>query len=196
MNQFAKRYIPVTLIAVATVLAPAFALAQEPPLDIDATAVSLGGISQPSGTVQITIHIERWSTPEDTARLRDAVVEKGGDALLRALTKAKPVGNISTAGRVGWDIHYASVTKLASGGRKIVFGTDRPMSFAERSNSTRSSEYEYLVGEVRVGPDGKGQGTLVPRAMVMYDDENKTVTIENYDTQPVRLTNVRVQGRK
>jgi hypothetical protein len=49
---------------------------------------------------------------------------------------------------------------------------------------------------MRVGPDGKGQGTLVPRASVMYDPEGRTLTVENYDSQPVRLTNVRVSARK
>ena len=85
---------------------------------------------------------------------------------------------------------------LPGGGERIVFATDRPMSFAERASGARSRDYEYLVGEVRVGPDGKGQGTLVPRANVMYDADNQTLTVENYDSQPVRLTNVRVSARK
>jgi hypothetical protein len=187
----------VTVLSIATVvLAPRPAPGQDVPLTLEAVAVSLGGISMRSGTVPITIRIDRWSTDQDRDRLRDAVVEKGDDALLKALQKTKPVGNLSTTGSLGWDIHYAHQVALPSGGRRIVFATDRPMSFAERTSGVRSRDYEYLVGEVRVGSDGKGEGKLVPRANVMYDSENNTLTIENYDTQPVRLSNVRLTSRK
>jgi hypothetical protein len=158
--------------------------------------VSLGGTTSRSGSAPITIHIERWSTDEEGSRLKDVLTEKGDDRLLEALQHAKPVGNISVTGNLGWDIHYAHAVTLPSGGRRIVFATDRPMSFAERTGASRSRDYEYLVGEMRVGPDGKGQGTLVPRASVMYDPEGRTLTVENYDSQPVRLTNVRVSARK
>ena len=186
----------IALMIVAAVVSAHRASAQEVPLTLEAVAVSLGDISRPSGTASMTIQIDRWSSDEDRNRLKDTVVEKGGDQLLKALQKTKPVGRLAVSGSLGWDIHYAHQVALAGGGRRIVFATDRPMSFAERAGGTRSRDYEYLVGEVRLGPDGKGQGTLVPRANVRYDDENRTLTIENYDTQPVRLTNVRLSARR
>jgi hypothetical protein len=185
-----------TALAAAVVLSSRPAPAQELPLTIDAVAVSMGGTTSRSGTSPITIRIDRWSTDAESAGLRDAVVEKGDEKLLEALQHAKPVGNISITGHLGWDLHYARAVTLPSGGRRIVFATDRPMSFAERTSAARSTDYEYLVGEVRVGPDGKGQGTLVPRANVMYDTDARTLTVENYDSQPVRLTNVRLSANK
>ena len=165
------------------------------PVILDAVAVSLGDVNRPSGTTPITIHINHWSTDEDRDLLKAALVEKGDDALLKALQHAKPVGNLSRTGSLGWDIHYAHQVMLPSGGRRIVFATDRPMSFAERASNARSADYQYLLGEIRVGPDGKGEGKLVPRANVTYDGEGGTLTVENYDTQPVRLTGVRLSSK-
>ena len=170
--------------------------AQDVPLTLEAVAVSLGNISRASGTTPVTIRINRWSTDEERNQLKDAMVEKGDDSLLEALKRLKPVGNLSTTGRLGWDIRYAHQVALPDGARRIVFATDRPMSFAERVSGARSRDYEYLVSEVRVGADGKGQGKLVPRANVTYDSEGRTLTIENYDSQPVRLSNVRLTARK
>jgi len=196
MKHVIVRRLAIVSLVAAALVAPGLALAQDGPITIDAVAVSMGGVTSRSGTMPITIHIDRWSTDQDAARLKDAVVEKGDDALMSALKKGKPVGNLSATGHLGWDIHYAHQVALPGGGRRIVFATDRPMSFAERTSGARSSDYEYLVGEVRVGADGKGQGTLVPRANVMYDGENNTISIENYDSMPVRLTNVRVRSGK
>jgi hypothetical protein len=186
---------PALLIAAAS-FAPRVVTAQDAPVTIDAVAVSLGGPTMRSGTAQVTLRIDRWSTDADLAKLKDAVVEKGDDALLGALQHTKPVGSLSTNGGLGWDIHFAQRVALPGGGWKIAFATDRPMSFGERINGTRSRDYEFLLGEVRVGTDGRGEGKLVPRASVMYDAENDTLTIENYDSVPVRLSNVRLTTNK
>ena len=194
-NVVTRWTVPVLLITAAS-LSPRLVAAQDVPVTIEAFAVSLGGPTMRSGTAQVTLRIDRWSTDEDLAKLKDAVVEKGDDALLSALQHTKPVGTLSTNGGLGWDIHYAQRVALPGGGWKIAFATDRPMGFGERVNGSRSRDYEYLLGEIRVGADGKGEGKLVPRASVMYDTENGTLTIENYDTMPVRLSNVRVIPEK
>jgi len=196
MQNVVTRWTAPALLIAAASFAPRVVTAQDAPVTIEAVAVSLGGPTMRSGTAQVTLRIDRWSTDADLAKLKDAVVEKGDDALLSALQHAKPVGNLSTNGGLGWDIHYAQRVALPGGGWKISFATDRPMSFGERVNSTRSRDYEYLLGEVRVGADGKGDGKLVPRASVMYDAENNTLSIENYDSVPVRLSNVRLTTNK
>ena len=197
MKSLAARWtVPAVLIAVVGLAPRTAVLAQDVPLTLEAVAVSLGDVERVAGTAQVTVRIDRWSTDEDRAKLKDAVTEKGDGALLSALQRIKPVGKISTTGSLGWDIHYAHQVALASGARRIVFATDRPMSFWERTRGARSRDYEYLLGEVRVGPDGKGEGKLVARANVTYDSEGRTLTIENYDTQPIRLTNVRLTPKK
>jgi hypothetical protein len=66
------------------------------------------------------------------------------------------------------------------------------MSFWEAANQPRSADYAFTLAEVRLGPDGKGEGKLVPAAKIEYDQESKTLEIENYNTEPVRLTQVEV----
>jgi hypothetical protein len=151
------------------------------------------GTTSATSVGSLDIVIERWSTDAERDRLRDVLVEQGGgDALLKAVQKIKPrAGFVRTTGSVGWDIQFARRTALADGSERIVIGTDRPMSFWERQQSARSAEYEFLLAEVRL-KDGKGQGKLVPAALVHWDEGTKTLEIENYQTHPVRLTQVQV----
>ena len=81
-------------------------------------------------------------------------------------------------------------------GRRIIIATDRPMGFVEASRQPRSADYEFLLIEIRLGPDGKGEGKLAAAAKIEYSKEDKTVEVENYGTEPVRLTEVSVVGPK
>jgi len=160
-------------------------------LRLRAFAVNLNSTGR-ANTGTLDINIERWSTPEEAARLRDILTEKGEDALLEAVQKLPRMGSIARTGNLGWDIRFAQQIPAAGGGRRIVIATDRPMSFFEAANQTRSADYAFTLAEVRLGPDGKGEGKLVPAAKIEYDQESKTLEIENYNTEPVRLTQVEV----
>ncbi len=170
--------------------------AAEPAARYDAVAVNTSNVGRRgASTLQITI--ERWSNDADRAALRDALVEKGEDALLNALKKIKPrAGSISTPGHLGWAVQYAQRIDLPGGGHRIVFATDRPMTFLEEWNRPRSADYKFMLCELRIGPDGKGEGKLVPRARISWDDDARTVVIDNYASEPVRLTEVREAAAK
>lgn len=161
-------------------------------LHLTSFAVDLGGPTSRSSAGTLDIAIERWSTPEEIAKLQAQLSEKGEGGLLDAVQKMKRVGYIRTPASVGWPIHFAHQTMVSNGSRRIVFATDRPMSFWEVVNRPRSADYAFLMGEIRLGPDGKGEGKLVPAGKVEYNAETKTLEIENYSTQPVRLSEVRI----
>jgi hypothetical protein len=139
------------------------------------------------------IAIERWSTDAEVAKLRDTMTEKGADALLPAVQDLKRVGYIRTTNSVGWDIRFARETVAPDGSRRIVIGTDRPMSFWEAANHPRSADYAFTLAEIRVRPDGKGEGKLVPAAKIDFDKDSNTLEVENYNTEPVRLSEVRIE---
>ena len=84
------------------------------------------------------------------------------------------------------------MTEIEGGSKRIVFATDRPMSFYEARNDTRSSDYEFMLCEMRIGADGKGEGKLAVSTKISYDKDKKSVEIENYGQEPVRLTQVTV----
>jgi hypothetical protein len=102
------------------------------------------------------------------------------------------VGSIARTGRLGWDIHFVQQIAAAGGGRRIIIATDRPMSFWEAANQPRSADYAFTLAEIRLGPDGKGEGKLVPAAKIEFDSESNTLEVENYNNEPVRLTQVEV----
>jgi hypothetical protein len=162
------------------------------PLSMTAFAVNLSGVGRARPqTLQIVI--ERWSTDEERKRLVDTLVEKGGEKLVDVVQDLKPrAGYIRTTTSLGWDIQFARETPLPSGGRRVLFVTDRPISFREARENTRSSDYEFMVCEIRLGPDGKGEGRLAAGTKITFDPEKRQVELENYGQQPVRLTQVTV----
>jgi hypothetical protein len=44
--------------------------------------------------------------------------------------------------------------------------------------------------ELRLNNDGEGEGKMSIATRIIADSENKIITLENYDTQPVLLKNV------
>ena len=198
MLQSCRRSLPILAVALLTLLADAhYGGAADPVLKLRAFAVDMSGVGRANaGTIDITI--ERWTTDEEQMKLKDVLVEKGGgDALRSALEKIKPrAGFINAPGTLGWDLHYARETALQDGARRITVATDRPMSFWEASNNPRSADYEFLLLEIRLDKEGKGQGKLAAAAKIDYNDVSRTIEIENYGTEPVRLTKVEVVGSK
>ena len=118
------------------------------------------------------------------AEWKAVLAEKGADALLDTVQKLPRVGSIARTGHLGWDIRFAQQIAAAGGGSRIVMATDRPMSFWEAANQPRSAEYAFTLSEIRLGPDGKGEGKLVPAAKIDFDKESNTLEIENYNTEP------------
>jgi len=148
-------------------------------------------------TNTIDIAIERWSTPEETSNLKAVFLERGEDRLLSALQKTKPrCGYTRTSTSLGWDIYFARETALPGGGRKIVLASDRPVSMWEARNQGRSMDYQFSLTEIRLGPDGKGEGKAIPYAKLTFNRETNTLEIENYQREPVRLNEVTVVESK
>jgi hypothetical protein len=187
---------PFLLVAsfVSAVLAlPTTARAADPLLRLQAFAVNMSGVGRANAqTLQIVI--ERWTTDEERAALQSALVEKGTEKLMDKLQDIKPrAGYIRTNTSLGWDIQYARQNDLPSGGQRIVFATDRPISFREAANQPRSRDYDFMVCEIRLGPDGKGVGKLAAATKITYDKEKKQIELENYGQEPVRLTEVKIE---
>jgi hypothetical protein len=135
--------------------------------------------------------IERWTTHEEFEKLRGILIEKGGDDLLPALQKIKPrCGYTRTSNSLGWDLQFARETELPGGSRKIVVGTDRPISMWEARNNPRSRDYEFSLAEIRLGPDGKGQGKAITMANQLQ--QGKKYRDEKLRARPVRLNEVTV----
>jgi len=174
-------------VLVATVGAAGLAAAQKPLAKFSATAVNLEATGAATGQVQIQIW--RWSTDAERDQLTTALNEQGPAKLLSVLGSMKPVGTIRTPDRVGYNLRYARQTKVGTSERVVVV-TERPMSFWELRQGGKTTEYPFTVIELRVGPDGKGEGKMSVATKVIADKATGLLALENYNASPVMLKSV------
>jgi hypothetical protein len=184
-----KRVIAAVVLAGLAVAPAVRAATPEGQEKFSAFAVDLGG-SYGAATSLVQVTVNRWSTPEEKSHLESVLAESGPDALLAALQKTEPVGRLYSPGHIGYDLRFAYQVPLATGGRRIIVGTDRPLSFYEASRRPRSVDYPFTVLEMRVDENGRGQGKLVVAGKVTSMGD--TIELENYTTTPVRLMQVRL----
>jgi hypothetical protein len=139
----------------------------------------------------VDIVVERWSSETDRSRLMMILLDKGAQDLLEALQATPTVGYIKTPESLSWDLHFAWRQPLPEGGERVVIATDRPISFWESVSQPRSLDYPFTVIEMRLDRDGEGTGMLSIATKIIPDKEGRIITLENYGTQRVRLTEVK-----
>jgi hypothetical protein len=173
-------------------------------LEISAFAVNMSNIGTGANAV-VDITVDSWSTEQEREQLITTMLEKGPDALLRALQRAPVHGRFRIPGligpdphqlRLGHDIHYAWQTPLPDGGRRIVLATDRYIGFQEARNQPRSIDYPFTLMELHVEKNGEGQGKMAAATKISFDKKTKTMTLENYASEPVRLNALKVKVKK
>jgi len=183
------------LLAVSAVSAAGFVAsvdsvrAAKPLERLTALAVDMSNLAGARNTATVDIVIDRWSTDAERDMLRAALREGGPEGLLKALQKVKEVGRISSEGSLGYPLRFARQAASPSGGRRIILGTDRLISFLERRDQPRTVNYPFMVIDIRLDASGKGEGKLMPLAKINTDRDH-IVEIENYASEPVRLTSV------
>jgi hypothetical protein len=142
-----------------------------------------------AGTIDITVN--RWSTDKQRDALMTTMVSKGPEKLLDALQDMPAVGHFGAPGNLSWDLHFARRMALPEGGERVVLITDRRIGFWEAANQPRSIDYPFTVIDIRLNRDGEGEGKMSIATKVIYDKKENMISLENYQTSPVQLTNVR-----
>jgi hypothetical protein len=183
-SQYAIAAVAVALLASA---GPAAAQSSSVPARYSAVAVNVSTVGN-AGATPITIRINRWTSDADRDKLLSVFKEKGEKGLLSALQDQKPIGNISSPGTLSYDLRYARELPGADGGQRIVLATDRPISFWEATNQPRTTDYPFLLIEMHLDKNGKGQGKLSLASKLTISDD--VLVIENYANQPVMLNNI------
>ena len=171
------------------------------PLRLSAFAVNMSTVA-PGTTAIMDIRISRWANEKEREGLITTAVEKGPDALLRALQKMPKHGRIAIPAwrgpdphnaRLGWDLHYAATSPLDDGGQRITIATDRYIGFLEAREQPRTIDYPFSLIEIRLDKDGKGTGKFAVATKIEFDKKKKQIVLENYASEPVRLNNVKVE---
>ena len=153
-----------------------------------ATAFGVAGAAA-GQSVSLTIYIDDYTTDAEAHQFAQTLKTGGSDALLKAMDKSKAKGRIAVVGRVGQEVSIIRSRPADKGHRRIFLVMDRPISFAELRQGTRSRDYEFGVIELLVDEKGKGSGTMLAAAKVKFTKQD-TLEIEHYGIQPLRLANV------
>ena len=172
------------------------------PIRMRAFAVNMSNnLTGANGILQITL--DRWSTAQERTNLLNTV-PKGQDDLIRALGRLPVKGRINIPGwmgpdpqnyRLGWNLRYAWHELLPDGGERIVVATDRQMSFRETVNNPRTAEYPFLLIQIHLTKDGKGEGKMAPFTQITFDKKKNAMEMEIFGTEPVRLNNITVEKK-
>ena len=187
-----------TLVAAACLVAlgTVAVAAQLPglPIRITSWAVNMSNIATVSNAI-VYITIDRWSTDAERQGLMTTFFEKGPEKLLDAVQDTKPVGRIRFPNTLGYDLRFARHFPIEEGGERYVIITDRRIGFAEARNQPRTIDYPFTLIEIRVGKDGKGEGKMSVATKISFNKKHNTVELENDPSEPVRLTNVKVEKK-
>jgi len=177
-----------------------------------AWAVAMGTSNPPvipmgmNATLQI--NVTRWTTDEERVDLLTLLIEKGQEAMVKALKEQEETGWIrntspprpafGTRARMGASIspserlRYAREFKGEGGKRRLVLALDRPISFVEnvRQPRPRFRDYDITLIVMDLDAEGNGEGQLAMGVRIAVDQEKKGLVIENFGTEPVRLTKI------
>jgi hypothetical protein len=147
-------------------------LAREKYETIDAQAYGTG--TQMGQTIGVTLNIYEFSTPADRVVLVQAYDKGQNKGLVNALQKMKAVGHIEITGTLGFDCAYIKMTVTPTG-RKIVFVTNRQITFGEAWTDSQSMSFDLTAGVLELNDQDKSKSTglLYPAAQLVLDKEGE-----------------------
>jgi len=158
------------------------------------TATAIVNNARASGAGTVLIRLTRWSTDMERMQLIETLQQKGPERLLDELQGMRSVGSIRTPDSLAYDLRYAYERPGEDGGRQIVLATDRPIGFWEAVHQPRTIQYPFTVIQMQIGADGKGKGTLSYATKIVVHRD--VVELENFDTQPMMLTEITARKAK
>jgi hypothetical protein len=148
----------------------------------------------------LDINITRWSTEAEREALFGELVEKGQQGLITALRKQQETGWVRITGPTergsmttfpSERFRYARETIKEDGSRRVVLAFDRPISVYEAARRPRWRDYDMTLLVMDLDAEGNGIGQLAIGVQLEFQAETRTLVIENFGTEPVRLTSVR-----
>ena len=158
------------------------------PAQYAATAFGQSG-SVAGKSFGLTISVQELTSDGDVEELASTLRHQGQDGLVSALEKINDKGRVAPNGSVGTGMRVVRIRPTNDGGQHIVLATNRPISFPELYNATRSTNYKIGIVVLNVDKDGKGTGSFAPLCKVKFNKKNE-LEIEHYGQKPFRLANV------
>jgi hypothetical protein len=159
-------------------------------LPVQYAAVAIGQSGSVAGkSFGISVYIDAVSSDGEIEELVGTLKHKGQDGLMKALDNLKDKGRVAPTGSVGTGMRVIRISPTEDGGQHIVLLTNRPITFRELWNGTRSRDYPFGIVILNVDKDGKGTGLFDPLCKMKFNKKNE-LEVERYGQRPFRLANV------
>jgi len=126
--------------------------------------------SGPDRSVRLFMSIEEFSSDEEIAELEKILKEQGQNQLLDTMWDMKGKGYIKIDNSLGYQVvvFQKIVTPEGMTIRAIM---DRPIQMFEYRHALRSRDYPLGFIELKIGADGKGEGSLMAAAKAYFKDD-------------------------
>jgi hypothetical protein len=116
-------------------------------------------------------------------------------SLKAALGNTPIVGHLWSSEVAGYSLRSAVTLAEANGGERILLITDRRLGawndLWTPAGTDAANGYEFSIIDLRLNAKGEGEGKVSLIGKVAVDGAVKTIALENYDSLPVVLKNVR-----
>src|SRR5262245_43153091 len=144
-------------------------------------------------TGSFSLTINSWTSNADVQRYITVLQEGGQDRLLDAIRRNN-VGGFSVNNNLARDILVAVQTRSGNT-TKIYAVFERWTGFNELRTGRRSLDFPMGYIEITLDSRGRGTGTYIAAARIRWRNTRQgyRIDIEDYQTRPARISNVRVQ---
>lgn len=161
------------------------------PIDrFTAFAINMTDLSR-AATAMVEIDIEHWSTEADRERLVKLLANKGQREFLTALRAMPRAAVIRSPGSFGIEIRFAHRSVAADKSEQILLIAQRPIDLQFQTSRPGVSSYPFTMAELRIDPKGEGLGALSLATKLTANPEKGFVRGQDYDRQPMTLTQVK-----
>ena len=140
MQLLKGRLWPLAVVGLCVCLMPSAVAQLEPPLQLSATAIGQAGTAA-GKSFGLDIYITGITSDQQVQEYAATLRSKGQDRLVNALEKAGDVGRVAPVGSVGSGFRIVRIHPQKDGVAHIIMATNRPMSFGELYQGTRSRDY-------------------------------------------------------
>jgi hypothetical protein len=177
----------------STVPSPAAAQQAQPTIPAQYAATALGQAGSAAGkSFAVKVYVDGITSDAQLQELLGTLKHKGQTGLVSAMEDMKDVGRVAPDKSVGTGMRVVQIRAGKDGGEHIVLVANRPITFAELYQGTRSRDYPFAIVVLDVDKDGKGTGLLAPFCKIRFNKSGQ-LEIEHYGQKPFRLANVYLQ---
>ena len=189
------RYALMMTAAVGSLLATAAAAPAQVETKYETYTATAANLSVGSGEA-LRINVFRWSSDDERQKALSALGEKGDKGLPGALASAPSAGYLWTSETLGYTLRYAYKQALPAGGERVILLTDRRLGSWSRvpwnvAATRDAGDDAFTVIELRLNRAGVGEGKMSFATKVAADHAAGTIALDNYDTAPILLKNVK-----